>query len=811
MRKYKVRQKYKTRQIRKYYAKTLAPVKRRRAVRKKDSSAKGLLAENLRDDAENKVVSSRLAGLGVFCVLLFMLLAFNLWHLQIVNFDYYAEKAMGNVLKPTATSTVRGPIVDKNGVVLAKSVSDMALVLDWTELQSQSEQWQSIIKRLAHYVKPYWPYPQQSPELIAEDICVMIRNQQWKNYKPVVVMEDVPESLRAVVAEHSNELPGVRVEPLAKRVYPNGTLMGQVLGYVREISPEELDAFNAAEIEFYTDGMGLINENTGMGANNEESAGGSEEYAAVHAAVDPVNGAAAGPVHAVADPVNDAVDPANGEGSANSGEVAEDTNGFIYRQGDLVGKMGVEKSFDLWLRGREGLDRVEIDKHGRPVSRFMVQPPQVGSTVYLTIDSALQRDVEQSLDEVIERVQRTTDPKAGVGTAVVIEVKTGKILAMVSKPYMDPNDLVGIMSNEMADRYFTGSEAATKNRAIMEMYPPGSVYKMLVASSALQLGVITPEDTVYGSLSSLGPGGVQAQAAGEWGGNHFGWVNLYRGLAKSSNIYFQSIGRRVFDADPEYMRKIGNEFGFGVRSGIELPGEVAGIAPSPQWKEEYFGPAYEARYQERLQEIEDKYLPLLSQAKGQSEISELEAKKKSEAGALTAEYEANKKYYVDWRLSDSFYNSIGQGYNANTLLQLANYVATIANGGTNYKPQIVEKIVDTVTGEVIKEYEPEVLNRVSISPENLTIIREAMSLVTKGEGTAAFVFADMPNYSGGGKTGTAQVGNKDDKNYFKGTYVAYAPYDDPEIAVAVMVEYGGTGGDTAGRVAKAAFKSYFGW
>lgn len=691
---------------------------------------------------ETRVLTSRLVGLGVVCILLFLLLEFNLWRLQIVNTEYFAEKALGNVVKPAETTTVRGPIVDRNGVILAKSVSDMALVLDWTQLQSQNKQWQDIIKLLAHYIKPYWPHPEQSLDLITEDICVMIRNQQWKTYKPVVVLENVPESLRAVIAEHNDELPGVRVEPLAKRVYPQGTLMGQVLGYVREISQEELDS-------------------------QKERA---EEPAEQNAA---------------------------------------DEGGFVYSQGDMIGKMGIEKSYDLWLRGREGLDKVEIDQMGRPVSRTVVQEPQIGKTVYLTIDSALQRDVEKSLDDVIERVKKSY-PKAGVGAAVVMEVKTGKVLAMVSKPYMDPNELIGVMSDEMVTKYFTGTDAATKNRTIMEMYPPGSAFKMLVASAALQLGVMTPDDKVYDSLSSLGPWGVQEQAVAEWGNNNFGWVNLYRGMAKSCNIYFQSVGRRVFETDPEYMKKIANEFGFGMLSGIDLPGEIAGIAPSPSWKKEYFGPTYEARYQEGLQKIEKKYESLLSQSSTE-EASGLAAKKKQEVDTLTAEYEANKEFYVDWRISDSFNNSIGQGYNANTLLQLANCVATIANGGTHYKPQIVDKIIDTGKGEVIKQYEPEVLNQVSVSPENLAAVKEAMSLVTKGEGTASFVFADMPAYSGGGKTGTAQVGNKTGASYYNGMYVAYAPYDDPQIAVAALVEYGGTGGDTAGRVAKAAFKSYFGW
>ncbi|MCL1791360.1 MAG: penicillin-binding protein 2 [Peptococcaceae bacterium] len=689
----------------------------------------------------------RMTGLGLFCVLLFLLLEFNLWRVQIVDAEYYAEKALGNVMKPAATSTIRGPIVDRNGVVLAKSVSDMALVLDWTELQSGpgAGVWQETVRVLAEYIKPYWPYPQQSPELIAEDICVMIRNQQWTTYNPVVVLEDVPESLRALIAEHSDELPGVCVKPLAKRFYPQGTLMGQVLGYVREISREELD--EREEI----DERGECDE-------QEES------------------------------------------------DVWED----LYRQGDMIGKMGVEKSFDVWLRGHEGLDKVEVDQQGRPVSRTVVQEPQVGYTVYLALDAGLQRDVERSLDEVITRVTATY-PKAGVGAAVVMEVKTGKILAMVSKPYMDPNELIGVVSDETAARYFTGAEAATKNRAIMDTYPPGSVYKMLVASSALELGVITPEDKVYDALSSLGPGGVQAQAVAEWGGNNFGWVNLYRGLAKSCNIYFQSLGRKVFEQDPEYMKKIGNEFGFGALSGIDLPGEVAGIAPSPAWKNSFFGPGYETEYQAALAAVESQLEEVLSRTVIAEERDLLLSETQNEMRRLEAEYEINKGFHVEWRLSDSFNNSIGQGYNANTLLQLANYVAVIANGGTLYKPQIVDRIVDTRTGETIKEFEPEVINQVSVSSENLAAVKEAMSLVTKGEGTAAFVFADMPGFSGGGKTGTAQVGNKTGVSYYNGMFVAFAPYDDPEIAVSVLVEYGGAGGDTAGRVAKAAFRSYFGW
>lgn len=665
---------------------------------------------------------------------MFFILGFNLWWRQIANAEYYSQKAENNVVKTVTTSAVRGTITDSKGAVLAKSVPKTTLVIDWTDMQNTNKDWKSVVQKLAEYVKPYWKYPNQSVENIAEDIFVLIRNQ---NYKPVTIMEEVSPVLQAIIAEHANELPGVSIEALAVRVYPQDQIAGQVLGFVREISPEEIEQFNK------------------------------------------------------------------------QGEEIGDT--YQYTQGDLVGKMGVEKTYDYWLRGTHGINRVGIDSKGRPVVKEKVQGAQPGDTIQLTIDSSLQKVVEDEMERVIESI-RHDYPDAKAAAAVVIEVNTGKVLAMASLPYMNPNDLTGIISEETTEKYFRAENAAAFNRAISGLYAPGSTFKMLTGLAALQKGLVSPDETVNDVMSSLGNQDAQLQGVEEWGGNYFKYVNLYSALAHSSNIYFQVIGRRVFENDPEYIRTVAHEFGLGVRSGIDLPLEGTGTAPSAAWKKEFFKPYFDRKHQTQLEEIEEKYAELEKGAAA-ADIQKYERSKQKEINQVELEYKDNTTYQVEWRLFDAFGSSIGQSYNSYTLIQLANYVAAIVNGGKHYQPYVVDKVINPLSKAVVKQNEPTLLNQVSISQENLQIMKKAMSEVTSGAGTASGLFYDVPEFSGGGKTGTAQIGSKGSYlgDSYNGMFVAFAPYENPQIAFAGVVEYGGHGGNTAGLVAKAAFKHYFGW
>jgi len=699
------------------------------------------------DDRERKPYVYRLWGLSIVVVLVFLILGFNLWRLQIAQGSYYSAMAKGNVMKLVKVPPTRGDIVDRNGKLLVTSIPEFVLHLDWMDLQqAKGSKWKDVVLRLADFIHPYWPNTNQTVDSIAVDIFANIQNHQWERYRPVIILNKIPPKLQAVIAEHQEELPGVSVEAIPVRSYPEKTLVGQLLGYVREISDSEITQFN----------------------KNPD---------------------------------------------------AQEAN-FEYAQGDLVGKMGVEKSYDFWLRGKEGVQQVEVDNNARPVSKKIIQAAEAGKTVQLTIDADMQKTVDDTLDQVILDIQ-TKNPNAHAGAAVVMDVNTGKILAMTSRPGMDPNDLIGIISEEMADKYWPqdpkrASEAASLNRALTGLYPPGSVFKMVIAMSALQLGLTTPNERIDDKLSSLGSLGSQQQGISEWGGNYFGLVDLYRGLAKSSNIYFEIMGRRVFDSNPEMIGQIAREFGLGVESGVDLPGEAKGISPSAEWKKTHFTDINEKAKESRdkaLAKIESDYEPKLKQAPDETTRKQLQTQKDLEIKKKNDLYKEKTKEPVDWRPYDSYNNSIGQGYNFYTPIQLANYVATIVNGGKHYRPYVVDKLVDPITGETVQQYEPKVLNNVSISPEVLDQVKQGMRAVTSGEGTANWLFSDVPEYSGGGKTGTAQIGSKDtiSGEIYNGVFVAFAPYDNPQIAFAGVVEFGGHGGETAGYVAKAAFMEYFGW
>lgn len=699
------------------------------------------------EDKERKPYVYRLWGLGGVVVLVFLVLGFNLWRLQIAQGSYYSAMAKGNAMKLVKVSPTRGDIVDKNGKLLATSVPEFVLNLDWLDLQqAKGSDWKNVVYELAAFLKDYWPNANQSVDSIAEDIFANIQNHQWERYRPVVILDDVPPKLQAIIAEHQEELPGVSVEAIPERYYPQGSLLGHVLGYVREISEPEITQFN-------------------KNPDAQEA-------------------------------------------------------GFVYAQGDMVGKMGVEKSYDFWLRGREGVQQVEVDNSARPVSKQILQPPQAGKTVQLTIDADLQKVVDDSLDQVIANIQKD-NPAAHAGAAVVIDVNTGKILAMTSRPGMNPNELIGVVSDETAEKYWPqdpkrDSEAASLNRALTGLYPPGSTFKMITAMAALQTGVTTPYEQIDDKITSLGGSDPQKSGVAEWGGNYFGLVNLYRALAKSSNIYFEIMGRRVFDSNREMIGQIAREFGLGVESGVDLPGEAKGTSPSAEWKKSYFGNsnknAQEAR-DKSLAEIEKTYKPKLEQVADETARQQIQKEKDGEIAKVKELYAQRTAEPLDWRLYDSYNNAIGQGYNAYTPLQLANYVATIVNGGKHLRPYVVDKLIDPLSGETVKQFEPKVLNTTSISPDVLQEVKKGMQAVTVGEGTASGLFYDIPEFSGGAKTGTAQIGSKHTLagDIYNGVFVAFAPYDHPQVAFAGVVEFGGHGGDTAGRVAKAAFMQYFGW
>lgn len=429
---------------------------------------------------------------------------------------------------------------------------------------------------------------------------------------------------------------------------------------------------------------------------------------------------------------------------------------YNYGMNDWIGKTGLEKVFEhytennkeIGLRGKAGADQVEVNAKHQPVSTWSHKDPVPGNSLVLTLDANLQSVMEKSLTEIIEKLQKDR-PKVKAGAAVLINVKTGGILAMASAPYINPNDFANGLPKDKVSYYWDEKLKPTFNRAISGVYPPGSTFKPVTGVAALASGKINPNERVYCGPSAW----VQPRAKCP---KAHGSVNLYQAMAVSCNAYFQEMGYRIGIGQ---LNKTGKELGLGQLTGIELPGESQGLLPSKEWKESSF-----------------------------------------------------KGWESTWRNYDTFYMSMGQGYNNFTPLQLANAVATIANGGNRMQPYLVDRIIST-DNKVLKQFEPKVINKMSASSEALTEVKKAMRAVASPGGAAYSIFRDFPDtVQVAAKTGTAQTGLPgDDKSKdYHGLFVAFAPYDDPEIAFAGIVEYGYHGGSSAGYVAKALFEEYFG-
>lgn len=493
--------------------------------------------------------------------------------------------------------------------------------------------------------------------------------------------------------------------------------------------------------------------------------------------------------------------------SINQDELA--ANSAQYNMNSLVGKSGLEKQYEAELRGIDGARRVEVDAQGRPVGELVTLDPVAGNNLTLTLDEKLQVVMEHSMASNLTRLQRQY-PKARVGSAVLMDVKTGEILAMCSSPSLRPDDWKGNISSKLANYYFPQGSSynplepgAATNRAIQANYPPGSTFKPITGMAALEAGVMDPlKDYVncqgrYWIAPYIPCTGVH------------GNVNYYSGMATSCNTYFQEMGRR---ATPENLVKVAKDFGLGERTGIDLPFEIQGSVPTPEWKRQLNDLLINRKYDALRKQLEEKYKLLLTAASSQDEIQELNKKKQQEQTKLEAQYEIDYNFDTQWQAFDTFNMSIGQGGNQYTVIELVDYIAALANGGSLMRPHIVKRITSP-DHEVLREIKPEVIRTVAVSTRTLAETRRAMVQVTQGNGTAAFLFSSFPdNIKVGAKTGTAQTNRVGDDalHEFHGVFVAFAPAENPAIAFAGVIEYGQHGSESVGYVAKEVFEQYFG-
>ncbi len=482
-----------------------------------------------------------------------------------------------------------------------------------------------------------------------------------------------------------------------------------------------------------------------------------------------------------------------------------------YKLTDLVGRSGLEALYEKYLRGKDGGQQVVVDNYGRLIKNLGTEPPVPGDTIFLTIDKNIQEAAEQSLITTMQNIREGKYGEsfpANIGAAVVVDVHTGKVLALANIPGYDPNIFAtGNPPKDVVNELFKSRDATVDpspifNYATQGAVPPGSIFKMAVAFAALDTGVTTVDEKY------LDPGIYPYTGQRNWAWPRTqGWVNVSDAIKYSTNTYFFEMGRRMgIDKIVEYAKK----FGLDQKTGIELY-EAKGVIASPQYKREYYlgliksmvktdtnpdGVITEEQYQ-KIVEIIDKgnlsdyntFLQLekmgIKDTKLQKKIWEM-------------------MYYAKhWSLTDTCSAAIGQGDNQFTPLQIASYVSTLINGGIRYRLHLVDKIVSP-DGKIVEETKPEVLDRIHISKEYLDAIKLGMKGVTERGGTASGAFHNFP-IPVGGKTGTAEAVRRANYAWF----VGFAPYDDPQIVVVVVIYQGGHG-SYAGYVARDIFDAYFG-
>jgi penicillin-binding protein 2 len=604
-------------------------------------------------DAELPEIRRRARRLAIVVLVLFLGLAGRLFYLQVVEGDAFFRMTSDSIVKTESLPAVRGQVRDRKGRVLATVRPSYNVYVTPRQVTNESfSRLRQLLGMNGDQANDAWEKIQGTP-----------RNAKVAE-RPVLVAEDVSREAMAAI-ETGVDLPGVKIVSAPRRSYPNGSTAAHVLGFMNEISADELRA------------------------KKDEG----------------------------------------------------------YRPGDLIGRAGIERQWDGYLRGHAGFAKVVVDRRGlpKPDIKDVVEGPSTqaavpGNNVVLTLDLDLQKAAERALRTV-----------AAAG-AVVIDVETGRILAMVSSPAFDPNEMSGHLTPDAEQRLLHNRYKPLHDKTVGETYYPGSTFKAVSAIAALEDRLVTPED------KSTCRGGFDLA-------KHFfrctkthQTVNLYEAIVQSCNVYFYELGARPGMMDR--LAKYGADMGLGAPTGLGLNSEEGGFLPTEEWYRE-------------------------------------QKRKNPKAEGFQVGHSVNAV--------------IGQGSTRVTLLQMATMYAAIANGGKLWLPQLVERI-ESPDGKVLEEFAPRVRRELAVSPETLAIVRQGLvGVVNEPKGTA---FRARPkDIEVAGKTGTAQVrSGRAEGGYEFNThawFVGFAPAGRPRIAFAVLVEHGGHGGDVAAPLAVDMVQAYF--
>jgi len=578
------------------------------------------------DTAAYNVFEFKHKNIFILFLILFAVISFKLFYLQVIKGNYYRNIAEHQRLNSTKESASRGLVYDVNGKLLIGNEINYVVVFYPFEQTGIPDE--NTIERIN--------------KILDKDIKPLIE-ESLKTKKILKIAEHLTLNQVFKIREQKLFLSGLNVIKTPKRKYFYSIENCHILGYVGEITSEELDNMR--------------------------------EYG--------------------------------------------------FRRGDYIGKTGIEQQYDNYLRGIDGGLQLEVNARGQYKKTFQYYAPEMGNTVHLTIDTSLQKAAYEALKNT--QVSR--------GAAVVIDVRTGAVRALVSCPGYDLND---VFTKKYA-KYLKNKNLPLFNRAIQAQYPPGSIFKIITAAAALDYLNFDPSTVEFCSGSfELGNRFYSC-----WLKSGHYKVNFFSAMANSCNIYFYKLG---LELGVKVLEKYARMFYLGEKTNIDLPSEKKGFIPTPEWKK--------------------------------------------------------LKMKMSWLKGDTTILAIGQGALGVTPLQMAAVTAAVANRGTFYEPYLVENIINPNTNEVVYEHIPQEKDKIVLSDRTWDILHKSLvSVVNEGTGKKMrFV-----NFQVAAKTGTAE--NHQGKDH--AWTVAYAPANNPEIALAVIVENGGYGGSVSGPVARQILKKYF--
>ena len=694
----------------------------------------------------------RVAVLGGFAFVLFAIIFFRLWFLQVLSGDDYVTQARENRVRKIKIEAPRGDIVDRDGNRLVRTrvapvvqivpsglpEAELAVADAYRKARSASEtrrlaaadQLRDLERRRREEERRYTkaerrehrrlaraarraqpvavpPLPaeatnlrrsfrrlgkvlEMSPRTVHRRVIEGIAEAPYSN---VTIKTDVPRAAFNYLKERKDEFPGVDVEKLFLRAYPHKELAAQLFGTLREISPDELKK--------------------------------KKKYRGV-------------------------------------------------APGTRIGADGIEETYDRYLRGQDGFTRVVINALGNRDDRREVtrREPQQGQRLRLTLDLGLQRAANNALKQAIAAARGNGNP-AQAGAYVAMDPTNGEVLALGSYPSFDANVFAKPLSQERFDKLNSEENGAPLfNRAIAAAYPTGSVFKPITAMASLEEGILTPTQTIFDDGEfKLGP-----QTFKNARDARYGLLNLSQALKVSSDVFFYTLGERA-NSRGAIIQRWARKLGLGHRTGIDIPGEFDGLVPDRRWRD--------AGY--------DKYRKCIKREK----VPERTVQALQKCGGIER----------PWVTGDNVNLAVGQGDLQATPLQMAVAYSAIANGGRVVKPHLAMSVEDGL-GRAVEEFRTTAKRHVKFSETDQATIMDGLRRAAGEEdGTSADVFS---GFAGGkltvyGKTGTVERIGQPDQSW----YAAYVPHPSRPIVVIVTVEKGGFGAETAAPAARLILSNWF--